>query len=61
MSADLKKDVRSFSPLQDKINTRKIEIRYFKVYRLGSFTDLPIQQEISITSPSLPDEKISDF
>ena len=61
MSADLKKDVRSFSPLQDKINVRKIEIKYFKDYRLGTFTDLLIQQEISITSPSLPDEKISDF
>ena len=61
MSAALKKVVRSFSPLQDKINTRKIEIKYFKDYRLGTFTDLPIQQEISITSPSLPDEKISDF
>ena len=61
MSAALKKDVRSFSPLQDKINTRKIEVKYFKDYRLGTFTVLPIQQEISITSPSLPDEKISDF
>ena len=61
MSAALKKDDRSFSALQDKINTRKIEIRYFKDYRLGTLTDLPIQQEISITSPSLPDEKISDF
>ena len=61
MSAALKKDVRSFSPLQDKINIKKIEIIYFKDYRLGTFTDLPIQQEISITSPSLPDEKISDF
>ena len=61
MSAALKKDDRPFSPLQDKINTRKIEIKYFKDYRLGTFTVLPIQQEISITSPSLPDEKISDF
>ncbi len=61
MSAALKKDVRSFSPVQDKINVRKIEIKYFKDYRLGTFTDLLIQQEISITSPSLPDEKISDF
>ena len=61
MSAALKKDVRSLSPLQDRNNTRKNEIKYFNYYRLGTLTDLLIQQEISITSPSLPDEKISDF
>ena len=29
MSAALKKDVKSFSPLQEKNNTRKTEIKYF--------------------------------
>ena len=29
MSAALKKDVRSLSPLQDRNNTRKNEIKYF--------------------------------
>ena len=30
MSAALKKGVRSLSPLQDRNNTRKNEIKYFK-------------------------------
>ena len=61
MSADLRNIVKSFSLLQEKKNIKKNEMIYFKFYRFGTLTDFFIQQDISITSPSLPDEKISDF
>ena len=61
ISADLKNVVKSFSSLQEKKNTKKHEMIYFKFYRFGTLIDLFIQQDISITSPSLPDEKISAF
>ncbi len=61
ISAALKNDVKSFSPSHEKKITKKHEIIYFKFYKFGTLTDLLIQQEISITSPSLPDENISAF
>ncbi len=61
MSAALKKDVRSLFPSHERKIIRQHEIIYFNFYKFGTLTDLFIQQDISITSPSLPDEKISDF
>ena len=61
ISAALKNDVKSLSPLQETKIIRQHEIIYFNFYKFGTLTDLFIQQDISIISPSLPDEKISDF
>ena len=61
ISADLKNKVKSLSPSHERKIKRQHEKMYFNFYKFGTLTDLFIQQDISITSPSLPDEKISDF